>query len=93
MCKLMEKPSDEEIKNVSGYLGAESLSDLYFKQLYGKDMKNHYHHAGETTWSFPKGIKGKIEDNKKYLVYYDFHNYADSSDTSIHYKVYYIEEC
>lgn len=91
--KLMEKPTDEEIKNISGYLGAESLSDLYSKQLYGKDMKNHHHHARETTWSFPKGIKEKIEDNKKYLVYYDFHDSADSSDTSIHYKVYYIEEC
>ena len=37
--------------------------------------------------------KEKIEDDKKYLVYYDFHDSADLSDTSIHYKVDYIEEC
>ena len=85
----MKKPSDDEVKNV--YEGIFGLDDLYTSVVYGKDMIDKKHHGGEITWYIPKCVKSKIKDNEKYLIYYNFSTPADTSDTSKHYRVYYIE--
>ena len=78
---MMEKPS------------LDDLMWLNHLHLYGRDMKNETHWRGdETIWSFPRGIKEKIKDDKQYSVYYDITNSPDSSDMTTHYHVRYIEE-
>lgn len=89
--KLMERPSDEEILN-DMYTSARKLSELSNGIFLGSQMHNHSHHAGEETWSFPDGVREKIEDDKKYDVYYETNSPSDPYDTSSHHYVYYIED-
>ena len=56
-------------------------------------MVDEKYHGGESTWSFLEGVKDKIENDKKYYVWYHYRTSSDLSDTSVHYTVYYIEEC
>jgi putative resolvase len=89
--KLMEKPTDDEILH-DIYTGASRLSELTNSILLGSRMHDHSYHAGEETWTFPDGVREKIEDDKKYDVYYETHTPSDPYDTSSHHHVYYIEE-
>lgn len=87
-----EDDEPEEKKEPLMEVPNTDLKLLTNRLLYGREMKNYTHHAGETTWSFPKGVKEKIKDDVKYDVYYDYHDSADPSDTSTHYSVVYIKE-
>lgn len=88
---LMDKPTDEMVRHYR-YNGPRSLDECYQDIKYGRDMVDEEYHGGESVWSFPEGIKDKIENDKKYSVWYDYRDSIDPSDTSIHYTVYYIEE-
>ncbi len=87
---LMPKPTDEEVRNV--LQGILEFSDIPCHTFFGSEMKDRQYHAGETTWSFPKGVREKIQDDKMYHVWYTSHSPADPYDTSTFYHVYYIEE-
>jgi len=77
---MMEKPDESVFK------------ELTFGLRYGREMRDERYHAGETTWTFPKGIQKKISDDKLYRIWYKRHDPADSSDMSVDYTVYYIED-
>ena len=90
MSMLMKRPTDEELRE--RYYGVYSLDSLSTKKIYGRDMKDEKYHCGETTWTLPKEVEGKIEDDKPYFIWYRWTDSADYSDSSMHYHVYYIEE-
>ena len=89
---LMDKPTDEMVRRYR-YNGPWSLDECCQEIKYGRDMVDEKYHGGVSTWSFPEGVKDKIENDKKYHVWYHCRTSSDPSDTSIHYTVYYIEEC
>lgn len=88
--RIMDKPSDEDARNVNH--GIHGLSDIPCQVYYGREMHNHSYHGGETTWSFPDGVREKLNDDKLYRVWNTWHDAADPYDTSTHHTVYYIEE-
>lgn len=88
---LMEKPTDEDFnKNV--YTSGLKLDRLSTDVRYGSQMHTHYSGADETVWHFPDGIEEKIDDNKRYKIWYTWRDAADPADLSTYYRVYYIEE-
>ena len=87
---LMKKPSDKDVKNI--YSGILKFEDIPCQTYYGYEMRNCLHHGGETTWSFPTGIREKILNDKMYRVWNICCDSSDPCDTSIHHIVYYIEE-
>ena len=89
---LMEKPTDEMVRRYR-YNDPRFLDECCQDIRYGRYMIDEKYHGGESVWSFPEGIKDKIENDKKYRVWYDYRTSSDPSDISIHYTVYYIEEC
>lgn len=88
--KLMERPSDESVRNV--YSGLLRLDDALQHTFYGSQMHDSKFHGGEDTWSFPEGVREKLKDNELYRVWYTKHDAADPCDTSCHYCVYYIKK-
>ena len=90
---LMHMPSDQEIRTaINSQRGIYGLSDLPRRVVHGRDMKSKRYSTYETVWTLPKEVEGKIEDDKKYRIWYYYHDSADSSDMSTYYDVYYIEE-
>ena len=89
---LMDKPTDDMVRRYR-YNGPWSLDECCQNIKYGRDMVDEKYHGGESVWSFPESVKDKIENDKKYHVWYHCRTSSDPSDTSIHYTVYYIEEC
>ena len=88
----MNKPPNE-IVSWYRYNGPKSLDECCQDIRCGRDMVDEKYHGGESTWSFLEGVKDKIENDKKYYVWYHYRTSSDLSDTSVHYTVYYIEEC
>lgn len=88
---LMDKPTDEMVYR-RRYNGPRTLDECSQDIVYGRNMTNEKYHGGESTWSFPEGVKDKIENDKLYRVWYHYTTPSDPSDTSVHYIVYYIEE-
>ena len=86
----MKKPSDEELRRQT--YGIRDFEDLSNHVFAGHEMHNRSYHAGETTWTFPEGIREKIKDDRLYDVWYTKHYPSDPYDTSSHYRVYYIKE-
>ena len=70
--------------------------DYYKGIFYGRTMHTHdignvYHDI--ETWNYPnKQIEKKIEDNKQYKVWADYHDASDPMDSSCSYTIIYIEE-
>jgi len=87
---LMKKPSDEYVRNI--YSGILKFEDIPHQTYYGYEMHDSLHHGGETTWSFPNGVREKILDDKIYDVWNICCDASDPYDTSVHHVVYYIEE-
>ena len=85
--ELMRKPTDEEIAK-NPYTIARKLIELDSAIRFGKEMLN----DGDTVYALPKDVKEKIEPNKKYFIYYKWHDSADSSDSTTFYHIFYIEE-
>lgn len=76
----MNKPPDEKLKYI-------------FPRIYhGFEMHDTSHLTGETTWSFPDGVKKQLNDDKKYNVWETTHSPSDPYDTSTQHVVLYIEE-
>ena len=59
--------------------------------MHTHDTGNVYHDI--ETWNYPnKRIEKKIEDDKQYKVWADYHDAADPMDSSCSYTIIYIEE-
>ena len=59
--------------------------------MHTHDTGNVYHDI--ETWNYPnKQIEKKIEDNKQYKVWADYHDASDPMDLSSSYTIIYIEE-
>ncbi len=64
---------------------------FYGWRMHTHDIGNVYH--DEETWNYPnKRIEKKIEDNKQYKVWADYHDAADQMDSTCSYTIIYIEE-
>lgn len=64
---------------------------FYGRQMHTHDVGNVYHDI--ETWRYPdKQIEKKIESNKQYKVWADYHDAADPMDSSRSYTIIYIEE-
>lgn len=60
-------------------------------RMHTHDLRNVYHDI--ETWNYPnKQIEKKIEDNKQYKVWADYHDASDPMDSSCSYTIIYIEE-
>ena len=77
---LMKKPDDSVLVHLSRTL------------LHGRSMQNDKGFLWETTWTLPKEVRGKVDEDKLYRIWYKYHDAADPCDTSTHYTVYYMEE-
>ena len=63
--------------------------------MHGKDMKDCVVDSmfnDKMTWKFPEGIQETIEDEKLYLVWYEWQDCADMRNSSIKNTVIYIEK-
>lgn len=87
---LMKRPTDEELKK-NPYINVP-LSSLSTSIFYGSQMHTERFGAHETVWHFPAGIQQKLEDDKRYKVWYTWRDASDPADLSTYYHVYYIEE-
>lgn len=87
--EIEKQPTKSVPKKHSEPVSNEELSICKHRLLYGKDMRNEYG-GYETIWTLPKGFE--VEDNVRYRVWYTWRDSADSSDSSMYYKVHYIEE-
>ena len=64
---------------------------FYGWRMHTHDTGNVYHDI--ETWNYPnKQIEKKIEDNKQYKVWAEYHDASDSMDSSCSYTIIYIEE-
>ena len=76
----------ENLRNGAYY---EGIFDGW--RMHTHDLRNVYHDI--ETWIYPnKQIENKIEDNKQYKVWADYHDAADPMDSSCSYTIIYIEE-
>ena len=82
--KLMKKPSDDVLKYKSK------------KLFYGEDLEDYVTNSIYNDWcrfNFPsKRVKEKIEKDKLYKVWFDYHDASDPMDSSCTYSICYIEE-
>lgn len=73
----------------------ENIHKILPDYVWGKDMKDHITNSiydDWCRWQFPNNIKEKIEDNKLYLVWYNYKESSDPKNLSCTYIVYYIEK-
>lgn len=64
---------------------------FYGWRMHTHDTGNAYHDI--ETWNYPnKQIEKKIEDNKQYKVWAEYHDASDPMDSSCSYTIIYIEE-
>lgn len=71
--------------------GAYYIGTCYGWSMHTRDVGNVYHDI--ETWHYPnEQIEKKIEDNKRYKVWADYHDAADPMDSSCSYTIIYIEE-
>ena len=76
----------ENLRNGAYY---EGIFDGW--RMHTHDLRNVYHDI--ETWIYPnKQIENKIEDNKQYKVWADYHDASDPMDLSCSYTIIYIEE-
>ena len=76
----------ENLRNGAYY---EGIFDGW--RMHTHDLRNVYH--DRETWIYPnKQIENKIEDNKQYKVWADYHDASDPMDLSCSYTIIYIEE-
>ena len=76
----------ENLRNGAYY---EGIFDGW--RMHTHDLRNVYHDI--ETWNYPnKQIENKIEDNKQYKVWADYHDASDPMDLSCSYTIIYIEE-
>ena len=76
----------ENLRNGAYY---EGIFDGW--RMHTHDLRNVYHDI--ETWNYPnKQIEKKIEDNKQYIVWADYHDASDPMDLSCSYTIIYIEE-
>ena len=76
----------ENLRNGAYY---EGIFDGW--RMHTHDTGNVYHDI--ETWNYPnKQIENKIEDNKQYKVWADYHDASDPMDLSCSYTIIYIEE-
>ena len=58
--------------------------------LYGREMRTESWGCTENVWFLPDGVE--LKDDARYKVWYTWRDSADSSNSSMYYKVHYIEE-
>ena len=76
----------ENLRNGAYY---EGIFDGW--RMHTHDLRNVYHDI--ETWNYPnKQIEKKIEDNKQYKVWAEYHDASDPMDSSCSYTIIYIEE-
>ena len=76
----------ENLRNGAYY---EGIFDGW--RMHTHDLRNVYHDI--ETWNYPnKQIEKKIEDNKQYKAWADYHDASDPMDLSCSYTIIYIEE-
>ena len=76
----------ENLRNGAYY---EGIFDGW--RMHTHDLRNVYHDI--EIWNYPnKQIENKIEDNKQYKVWADYHDASDPMDLSCSYTIIYIEE-
>ena len=76
----------ENLRNGAYY---EGIFDGW--RMHTHDIGNVYNDI--ETWNYPnKQIEKKIEDNKQYKVWAEYHNASDPMDSSCSYTIIYIEE-
>ena len=76
----------ENLRNGAYYEGIFDGS-----RMHTRDSRNVSHDI--ETWIYPnKQIENKIEDNKQYKVWADYHDASDPMDLSCSYTIIYIEE-
>lgn len=84
MNNLMNKPSDDELKYKTK------------KLFYGKDLEDYVTNSIYNDWCRfnykQKGVKEKIEKDKLYKVWFEYHDASDPMDSSCTYFIHYIEE-
>lgn len=82
--KLMNKPSDEELKYKTK------------KLFYGREMEDYITNSIYNDWcrfNFSQGgVKKQIKKDTLYKVWYSYHDASDPMDSSCTYFIYYIEE-
>jgi hypothetical protein len=84
MNTLMERPSDDVLKYKAK------------KLFYGKEMEDYVTNSIYDDWcrfhSVQMDVKEKIEKDKLYKVWFEYHDASDPMDSSCSYRIYYIEE-
>ena len=78
---LLEKPSENELK----YLSTDISKGKYIKSRFPE-------YSDPTYWCYPNGVGEKIEDDKRYKVWFEYRDSADPYDNTTWYHVKYIEE-
>ncbi len=84
MVKLMNKPSDDELKYKSK------------KLFYGRDLEDYVTNSVFNDWCrfnfVERGVKEKIEKGRMYKAWFEYYDASDTMDSSCKYVIYYIEE-
>lgn len=87
---IMEYPKNGKIKM---QFGECNLDEVRHSIEYGENMHTHFHGVSdEDVWCYPDGVEEKIQDNKRYEVFYTRHDASDPADFGSFYKVYYVRE-
>ena len=86
LCTYGRTVTIEDLRKGSYYEGI-----FYGRRMHTHDTGNVYHDI--ETWNYPnKQIEKKIEDNKQYKVWAEYHDASDPMDSSCSYTIIYIEE-
>ena len=90
---LMDKKLADENVRKSPYTYANKVDDLQTGIYWGRNIHTDKPKYGDPTyWHYDEGVEEQIKDDRQYKVWYTWRDAADAMDSTISYRVWYIEE-